>query len=216
MNETRESRALLEEWGHLPLAELPADVQARVAKCPACRAHFDRTQQLVALLQLKRHELPDAAFEGRLLHRVSTRLQNTADLEPARARDAAPPEAGRWAWMGPFALAAALAVAFGVNQFTLRHPEGAAVARVPTAAPAPAVAATAPALSSTGAPLSITEQQVKDMFAVKPTTSNDFDRLIARSGLAGYQVVTTKTTQAETHFASPSEGIPVTNPAVKP
>lgn len=225
MNETRESRALLEEWGHLPLAALPADVQARVAKCPACLAHFERTRQLVDLLRLKRHEQPDPAFEGRLLHRVSTRLQNTADLEPARARDAAAPEAGRWAWMGPFALAAALAVAFGVNQFTLRHPEGATVASTPApaVAPAPAVSA-APAVAakdtvqpSTGAPFSLTEQQVKDMFAVKPTISNDIDRIVTIAEQAGYKVVDPRQPPL---LISPAPGsgpqaLPVGNPAKK-
>lgn len=225
MNETRESRALLEEWGHLPLAALPADVQARVAKCPACRAHFDRTRQLVALLQLKRHEQPDPAFEGRLLHRVSTRLKNTADLEPVRAREVAAPEAGRWAWMGPFAVAAALAVAFGVNQFTLRHPEGPAVAvapPAPTPSPlvpsAPAMAAAVPVHPSTGAPLTITEQQVKDMFAVKPTISNDIDRIVTIAEQAGYKVVDPRHAPL---LISPvpgsgSQALPVVNPAKKP
>jgi hypothetical protein len=211
MNESRESRALLEEWGHLDLAQLPPEARARVDACPVCRAHFERKDRLVALLALKRHELPDPAFEGRLLHRVGTRLRQREALETVRPREVAAPEAGRWAWMGPLALAAALAVAVGVNQYTLhdRLASEAALAATPVAEPA------SPVADGMGAgPPSITEAEVRGMFAVTPTTSNQLERLVQSGALAGWEVIDARTNGVPAQAPGTSSGlVPVRAPS---
>jgi hypothetical protein len=198
MNETRDIPKLLERWGHLPLAELPADVREQVLASEAARVAFARNDQLAALLRLKRHELPDAAYEGRLLHRVRTRLDNQAGLEPADPVELGLAPARPWRWLAPLGLAAALAVTFTVvTPSRSPSPAGAptvAVSETPVNPPA-MVADTTPNPPVAG----LTDAQVRSIFAVEKTTNN-LDRFIRENHLEVVDLSTNGTHQGQNPF----------------
>jgi hypothetical protein len=201
MNETRDILKLLERWGHLPLSELPADVREQVLASEPARVAFARNEQLAALLSLKRHELPDAAYEGRLLHRVRTRLDNQASLEPADPVELGLAPARPWRWLAPLALAASLALVF-----TLSSPT---VAPVPEPLPVVAVAEPTPVPPAAG----LTDAQVRSIFAVEKTTNN-LDRFIRENHLEVVDLSTNRTQQGENAF--PPNLVPVRGPSPAP
>jgi hypothetical protein len=215
MNATRECKSLREEWGHLPVADLPATPKTHVQACPACGEYFSRQESLVGLLRLKLHENPDTAFEGRLLHRVRMRLDNLASLESASASVAAPPESRRWAWLAPLAAAAGVAVAVAIYQFgpvggSASTADG-SLAASPVLPPVADESSLVDVNTPTAREFTLDpDQHLKNLFRVEKTASNRMEQLVREAKESGFEVV--EGLQTNRLDRPIPEALPVNNP----
>jgi len=97
-----------------PLESLPRELQEVLQADPNALASFEMQARIAGLMALKRGEIPDPALEGRLIHRVGTRIRNHADLAESRRKFFVAPPA--WARM-----VAVITVMLGLSILTHRE-----------------------------------------------------------------------------------------------
>jgi len=66
----------LTRYAGQPLEKLPGDVRSQLEREPEILEQFCAQARVAALMSFKRYERPDPALEGRLIHRVGTRIRN--------------------------------------------------------------------------------------------------------------------------------------------
>lgn len=74
---------LLIQHAGTPLEDAPDSVKELLRHKPELQESFAAQADVAALLSLKRYEQPDPALEGRLIHRVGTRIRNAPPPRPA-------------------------------------------------------------------------------------------------------------------------------------
>ena len=92
--------------------EQPADVRQHLAGCSRCSAAVARMQAVRQLVSLKKHEVPDPAFEQRSLMAIHRRLvelnQSPGELPAWGGLGGSPFPALRYIVVGTFAVLAAM------------------------------------------------------------------------------------------------------------
>jgi len=68
-----------------PLDELPGDLRERMESNPKLKDELRSQAEIAALLKLKNYEMPDPAMEGRIQHRIETRIKQFPPQSPARS-----------------------------------------------------------------------------------------------------------------------------------
>ncbi|MGA0368358.1 MAG: hypothetical protein ACO3N7_02785 [Kiritimatiellia bacterium] len=63
-----------------PLDELPIELRSRIESDPDLLKEFEAQARVASLMRLKNYELQDPAMEGRMLHRVRTKILNGEHL----------------------------------------------------------------------------------------------------------------------------------------
>jgi len=77
--------ALLRYAGQ-PLEKLPDELRVLLEGDRDALSEFQLQSQVATLMALKRYETPDPALEGRLIHRVGTRIRNAPATRPGLSR----------------------------------------------------------------------------------------------------------------------------------
>lgn len=106
------TKHILLMYAGTPVDQLPEEIRSRVEENPGLRAQLDAQAEMAGMMKLKTHELPDAALEGRVRHRVGIRIRNGEHLRTASKLDAFPD----WARM-----VAVVVVMFGLSLLTHRE-----------------------------------------------------------------------------------------------
>ncbi|WFB35142.1 hypothetical protein P3T73_13330 [Kiritimatiellota bacterium B12222] len=105
-------KQLLYTYAGTPVDALPEEARALLEKDSALRESFEAQARMASLLKLKTYETPDEAMEGRVLHRVSVRIQNGEHLRREPMLEGLPD----WARM-----VAVVVVMLGLSVFTHRE-----------------------------------------------------------------------------------------------
>lgn len=108
----KKTKDILMTYAGTPVDRLPEEIRSRVQDLPGLRAELDAQAEVAGLMKLKIHEIPDAALEGRVRHRVGIRIRNGEHLRTTSRLEAFPD----WARM-----LAVVVVMFGLSLLTHRE-----------------------------------------------------------------------------------------------
>lgn len=108
----KNTKHILLTYAGTPVDQLPEEIRSRVEENPELRAQLDAQAEVAGLLKFKTHEIPDAALEGRVRHRVGIRIRNGEHLRTSSKLEVVPD----WARM-----VAVVVVMFGLSLLTHRE-----------------------------------------------------------------------------------------------